>query len=655
MASTIRVPLSFITGQQAWESDFDGKTNDLSSGGAGPTGLLTDAPPRIKNPDNPSEEGIRKRTIWCNYRALIDVSTTYFGRHYGPESLIAGREITALMEGCATVMLQIPKHFDPRRPYLITAPSSGSRGVYGGIGVVGEWALKRGFAVVYTDKGTGVGYHNLDTDRVCMVNGLWARAEEAGGLSTFTANRTLEKERHDWPHRIAVKHAHSGLNPQKNWGAFVLRSIEFAQWMITEAFPETRGKIKVIAAGISNGGLSSIMAKEQDADNLIDAVVVSEPNVTPTYRKDLSLIQGAAPPFYDHSRHLVGYISLFNIFQPCASLSPELGNAPFRFNAFGVKRDFCENRCLSLKEKGFLSGDSMEELADQALAIIRESGTTPDSEVLLPSHYTWDVSRSIAYTYMSQYGRFSVWDRLCGFSFAPIDQTGRPRALTTAEETLLFSDQSGIPPLGPVKLINERDPEGPREDRISVSASTGRQDMNLDGALALRRLVTGHDEQGRALEGMEWDMHRRVVQGMNEVRVNGDLNGCPALIVTGRSDAVLPVNHTSRPYVGINHLVEKENSRLRYYEVTGAHHVDALNMMYANREKCDRPLILAPLLAFYIQALNRMVEHLEEGRPLPESQVIRVESPRTSLPDIADRPHGKDRIRFEGKHLRIPD
>ena len=42
----------------------------------------------------------------------------------------------------------------------MTAPSSGSRGIYGAISIA-EVAFKRGCAVAYTDKGTGIGYHDL--------------------------------------------------------------------------------------------------------------------------------------------------------------------------------------------------------------------------------------------------------------------------------------------------------------------------------------------------------------------------------------------------------------------------------------------------------------------------------------------------------------
>jgi hydroxybutyrate-dimer hydrolase len=136
--------------------------------------------------------------------------------------------------------------------------------------------------------------------------------------------------------------------------------------------------------------------------------------------------------------------------------------------------------------------------------------------------------------------------------------------------------------------------------------------------------------------------------------VKGNLRGCPAIIVTGRSDAVLPVNHTSRPYVALNHIRE-ENSRLRYYEVKGAHHVDSLNMLYRDKQNCRFPVSFVPLHVYYLKTLDLMVDHLKNGVSLPGSQVIRPENPEKNLPDIAPVPVEQDRIRFENNTLVIPE
>ncbi len=71
------------------------------------------------------------------------------------------------------MLVQIPSTFDKANPCIITAPSSGSRGVYGAIGSAGEWGLKRGCAVAYTDAGKGTGFHDLATDQVNLMDGVW--------------------------------------------------------------------------------------------------------------------------------------------------------------------------------------------------------------------------------------------------------------------------------------------------------------------------------------------------------------------------------------------------------------------------------------------------------------------------------------------------
>ena len=58
--------------------------------------------------------------------------------------------------------------------------------------------------------------------------------------------------------------------------------------------------------------------------------------------------------------------------------------------------------------------------------------------------------------------------------------------------------------------------------------------------------------------------------GITEVQRSANLRGKPTLIVHGRSDTLIPVNFSSRPYVLRNQQVEGAASRLRYVEVTNA-------------------------------------------------------------------------------------
>ncbi|MEO0361325.1 MAG: 3-hydroxybutyrate oligomer hydrolase family protein, partial [Pseudomonadota bacterium] len=141
----------------------------------------------------------------------------------------------------------------------------------------------------------------------------------------------------------------------------------------------------------------------------------------------------------------------------------------------------------------------------------------------------------------------------------------------------------------------------------------------------------------------------------------GDLGGRPAIIVNGRADAVLPPNHASRPYFGLNQRVEGSRSRLSYIEVLNAQHLDALNAFD------DFAPLYLPLHHYFRQALDLMLAHLRDGARLPPSQVIRTVrreaganglAPATveaNLPPIVVQPAPGDAIRMTGDRLIIPD
>ena len=97
--------------------------------------------------------------------------------------------------------------------------------MYGAIGTSGEWGLKRGCAVAYTDKGTGTGFHDLTSDSVNTVTGEWMIREKAGGDALFAAQLSeADRTRYlrEFPNRVAVKQAHSQRNPEKDWGRYTL-------------------------------------------------------------------------------------------------------------------------------------------------------------------------------------------------------------------------------------------------------------------------------------------------------------------------------------------------------------------------------------------------------------------------------------------------
>jgi hydroxybutyrate-dimer hydrolase len=661
---------------------YDGSSDDLLTAGLGRSGLGVATPPPVKDAKSPTAAELRRRAIHANYRALADMSPAGgYGVLYGPnidlagkdtlgEGRIAGDEFLAYLEGSGNVVLmaQVPASFDPKNPCIVTATSSGSRGIYGAIGTAGEWGLKRGCAVAYTDKGTGTGLHDLTPDTVNLITGERAPAGQAGRESSFTANlgdaRTAFVR--DFPNRVAFKHAHSQRNSEKDWGRHTLAAVDFALWVLNNRIKDRRAgsytpdNTLVIASSVSNGGYAALAAAEQDTRGLIDAVVVSEPNVSLPRDARVAIQQGGRAQ-REHSRDLFDVFTLINLYQPCASLTEEnVKAAPLNT----VPQPLREARCASLAQKGLLKSGDLKAQAVEAQRILNDYGILPESNLVHPSHSTLAVPDSIAVTYANAYGRFSVADNLCGYSFAATaasgEQAGNPVPLAGSE--LSFATSNGIPPTAGVNLVNNLSQGGAKENRLSVSPSTGRRDINIDGALCLRALSTGANPvSGQPLTGTLLEQHRRVRDGIVETRLTGNLRGKPTLIVNGRADAILPPNHTSRAYLALNRAVEA-SGQVRYYEVTNAQHLDVLNGIAGFDTR------YVPLHVYYVQALNLMWANLKSGRPLPPSQVIRT-TPRVAkdgkteaisaknVPPISDAIGGPNAfISFGADNvLRIPD
>jgi len=662
---------------------YDGVNDDLLTAGLGKSGLEDGAPaPGITDPEHPTDAELRRLAIYNNYRALVPTNAgngygVFFGPNIGAdgldtgtEGLVAGSEYLAYADTGrsgrlnVTLMVQIPDSFDPASACIVTAPSSGSRGVYGAIGTAGEWGLRKGCAVAYTDKGTGTGAHDLDNDTVDTITGQRVGADAAGKDSHFTAKLSDSRRtayNAAYPNRFAFKHAHSQRNPEKDWGKNVLQSIELAFYLLNEKFGDERpgGKKRktitpantiVIASSVSNGGGASVRAAEQDRNGLIDGVAVSEPNVNPRYA-EFGIQQGSGTPFYAHSRSLYDYTTLLNVYQGCASLSPENATAPFNFAPSPAA-------CASLYDKGLLHSSTALEQAIEAQQIINDYGILPEQNIVQPSHWFVNVPQSISMTYANAYGRVSVADNLCGYSLAASDAvTGAPVPLASALEKILFGTSNGIPPTGGVNLINNLSFGGPTENRLSTSPSTGRADQNLDGSLCLRALALGVDPvSGAALQGRQLGYSRKIAGGIDRIKASGDLHGLPAIFVTGRNDAILPVNHTSRAYYGRNKVVEDDSGNLRYYEITNAHHLDIFNRFAGFNER------FIPLHHYLFEALDLMYDHLANGAALPPSQVVHT-LPRgpgappldaINIPDINPAP-GADAITFAGGILHIPE
>jgi hydroxybutyrate-dimer hydrolase len=688
---------------------YDGVTDDLLTAGLGATGLAG-PPPVPADPANPTPAELRQRAIHTNYRSILDISAAGgYGTLYGPNVLpdgtvtagdgkIAGKEfITYADDGSGeknvVLMVQVPASFDAKKPCIVAAPSSGSRGVYGAIGSAGEWGLKRGCAVAYTDAGKGIGYHDLMTDRVNLIDGRLVERAAAGNDAHFAADLTgadLAAYNAAFPHRIAYKHVHSQENPEADWGLNVLQSIRFAFRVLNAEYAghgkrsghqrhvfEPRNTI-VIASSVSNGGGASLRAAEMDREGLIDGVAVAEPNVQPRSMKHVTVkFDGERVPVA--GRPLIDYFTFRMVYELCASISENaraanglrpgwlgfgtapLGNALTQVGGQELQT-IAANRCASLAEKGLASGATTAERANDALARMRAYGwTDPNQDALHASHYRL-ADIYVTYGYVSAYGRFSVADNVCGFSLANVDALGNvaPQAPTN---TLLFGTSNGLN-TGADVIYNDS-VGGAKLYHLGVSPSTGRMDGALDGMLCLRSMVTGRDPvTGQALTGAARADSNRVRQGIREVLFDGDLHRKPTVIVAGRSDTLLPVNHTARAYVAFNSKIERHRREVRYYEVTNAQHFDAFNPAVGGVLGYDT--LFVPLHHYFNQAMNLMWDRLTKHAALPPSQVVRT-TPRggipgaappitaANVPDIEDVPASGDRIKAKRGTIRVPD
>ena len=619
-------------------TSYDGNIDDLLTAGLGKTGL-GGAAPVAADPLNPTSAELRKIAIFNNYRAILDITAGGgYGSLYGPnvnaqgvvtagEGKIAGSESIAYSDPGSgrqnvTMMVQVPSSFDVAKPCIVTGTSSGSRGVYGAIGSSGEWGLKNGCAVAYTDKGTGNGIHDLQNNTVHLQNGTRADADIAGKASIFTAHLS-DRKRNSFntttPNRFAVKHAHSQQNPEKDWGKYTLQSIEFAYYVLNEQFGDrtrdgkrrlkkfTPANTIVIASSVSNGGGAALAAAEQDTKGLISGVAVAEPQMQVTPDARVSVTRGSST-LIGTGRSLYDYTTLANLLQPCAALVSPATNA-FNTIATAISTPavlaVAANRCAALQSAGLITGADTAAQAASALALLRSAGWQAESDVLHAAHYAF-ATPAVTLTYANSYGRFGVEDNLCGYSYAATGALNAPVAASPAALATSFGTGNGIPPTVGINIVNNFSAAGPLRDAVSFSADLV-LNYNAPGALCLRELATGNSDHAE-----------RVQSGVSKVLRTANLQGKPAIIVHGRADTLVPVAFTSRPYFGLNKIVEGSRSKLAYIEVDNAQHFDAFLSFpgFSNR--------FVPLHRYFNQAMDLMYAHLKTGAALPESQVVRT-------------------------------
>lgn len=585
--------------------ELDGATDDLLTAGLGVAGLRG-APPAFADPLRPSARELRRRAIYMNYRGLVDVSAASgFGTDHGlvGDPRLGGVEILVGLDspdtGPSTAMLQIPRSFDAAHPCLIAVASSGSRGIYGALPTVGTWGLLRGCAVVHTDKGTGSGAFDVAGARGLRLDGTIAAAGDP--LLSFSPDPSgVAKLRAQRPHAVLFRHANSGRNVEAHWGAYLLQAIDVAFELLNGEYPRRAtpfrpANTEVIAAGISNGGGAVLHALEIDTAGWIDGAVVSEPNI--------SVRSDAAHTTYDL---VVAQLLL----QPCALLADDDRTAPYLAATVAAKPAL-EQWCRELGARGELAEGEPAVQAREARDRLLALGILPEALRLGHVNVHASLWAAIGVTYASAFARMAPDELPCGVSFAASDITGKPRALTDEEFARLFADSSGIAPTAGVNLI------APGADGALHAANFG----SIDLALCLRGL------------------RERLAPGILAAAVSPRADSRPLIIMHGRGDGLIAVNHSSRPYYREKHAAGGDPSGARYYEIERGQHFDALLTLpgFAGHYVAMLPL--------FEQGMDLMDARLRDGAALPPSQVVRGR--------ILAQP-GADAIMSDGARLDIP-
>lgn len=558
--------------------------DDLLTAGLGLAGLRSLAPPAFADANAPTVEELRRRALWGSWRGIADLAPGGgYGDLFGDLAPVPGREYSAYarLPGAHQphrVLAQVPDNFDSGRRCVLVAPASGSRGIYGAVSVAAAWGLPRGCAVVYTDKGAGSDYFDLDAQMGVRANGMVGALGEAADLA-FVPDAPVNAS------GVAFKHAHSRDNPEADWGRHVKQAAEFALLALDQAFPQaapfTFANTRVIAVGISNGGGAVLRAAEMEGDWL-DAVVAGEPSV-------LSSGPGA--------RALYDYATEAALLMPCAQLHmTDLPQPPLT----AALQAAATVRCATLAAEGVIAGVTPAAQARSAYELMLGKGWT-DAALRAGALSTgFDLWRAVAAGYASAYGRYGVGEHPCGFSFAAQNPDFSPRAATAAERAAWIADGSGIPPGAGVGLL---------DSKVRLP------DLTYPGLKCLRALWDGQGEDAR-----------RVQAGIEATRAGLPRSGLPVMVVHGTDDGLIPPAFSSAPYVAAAKAAGRE---VNYWQVRHVQHFDGFLGLP------DYGARYLPLLPYVHAALDRVQARLDKGTPLPADAVIQT-TPRMGKPLSAE-------------------
>jgi hydroxybutyrate-dimer hydrolase len=157
--------------------------------------------------------------------------------------------------------------------------------------------------------------------------------------------------------------------------------------------------------------------------------------------------------------------------------------------------------------------------------------------------------------------------------------------------------------------------------------------VRLAASLCPDRLIEGIDRSA-LLAGRE-ELLARVRDGYREVVMHGLPGNRPVILLAGRADGLIPVNHGARAYYAVHRRERGNRDELRYY---------------------------VPLQAWLNRSLELIERRLAEGRALPPSQVLRTRARGAGRPALGpehlgvlrEQP-GTDAIQFADATLTVPD
>ena len=551
--------------------------DDLLTAGLGLDGLRSPAAPAFADAMSPTAAEARRRAIWNNWRGIADLTPGGgFGEVYGTAQSVHGREFSAFAKvpGASQphrVLVQVPDDYDLSKRCLVVTASSGSRGIYGAIAVASAWGLPRGCAVVHTDKGTGTDYYDLDGRIGVQADGT----SSAQGVLAFEPRAAANAS------GIAFKHAHSGDNPEADWGRHVQQAMQFGLEVLgrvhPQAAPFTPDNTRIIAAGVSNGGGAVLRAAEIE-DGWFDAVVAGEPNVS-----------------------VAGAVSLYDVatqsalLMPCALLAvDDLPPPPMPVQL----RPIWEQRCSTLHALGLVQGDDVSAQAKSAHAQLAAMGLDDNTLRAGLISVVLDMWRSVAAAYASAYGGHAAGEHPCGYGYAAIGADRAPQPATAELRAAWWSDASGIPPGAGIGLI----------DTLADQSA----DPHVPGLQCLRALSTQDSPEAQ-----------RVRAGIERTRATAPRAGLPVVIVHGTDDGVVPIALTSDRYVP---MARAAGADVAYWRIRNAQHVDALMAFPDYRKR------YVPLLPYMFAALDQVWERLDGATRGPVQDAVIEPTPRAEEP-----------------------